>query len=494
MTNHTTNQDPRAKLLKTKSILEHVFIHEQYYTDITLAAFASRSHICLFGFRGSGKTHLMECLLKTIDPSVRAIAQGYLSAELEDIFARPDIAKLIQGEEKVIFKKMVKARIKAFDEIQRLGPGALSTLFRLLTTGTVLYLDQEEGVREFWVIATANPTEVGEDQLNIPIPEPLYDRFDAILWVPIPKLHHLIKINGKVEELKEAIPVIWSEQDLLRLWNEVKSVKLGPELELLITIMLRILGFCRYAQDYDGSSLTEEQKRVLCSKCGNHYLCSLILRPPSVRAKMAWIKLAKGLAYLRGRDEVEMKDIEDAFPVVFYKRIKLMDEDNIPNKLMALRDLFEKLIRECMEAREAIELAKSLREKYSEEAYQRLKRWKDAKAWITELVDEVDRHYLELKDKLLERMNIAEAKGDKVTMAKIIILAKKTLPREMYRELADRLTVELELNSEVLADLAKISKSLFSSAKEAYERGERTITLSGLEAASYILSEEGEKA
>ena len=221
-----TNDNPRSKLIKTKTILSEVFLHEPYYLDITLAAFASRSNICLLGFRGSGKTHLMECLLKTIDPSVKAIAQGYLSAELEDIFARPDIAKLIQGEEKVVFKKMVKARVKAFDEIQRLGPSALSTLFRLLTSGTVLYMDQEEGVKEFWVIATANPTELSQDQLNIPIPEPLWDRFEAVLWVPIPKLHYLIEINGKIEDLKEAIPIIWREEDLLSLWREVKNVKL----------------------------------------------------------------------------------------------------------------------------------------------------------------------------------------------------------------------------------------------------------------------------
>jgi len=488
------NGNPRSKLLQTKTILSEVFIHEPIYIDITLSAFASKSNICLFGFRGSGKTHLMECLLKTIDPNVTAIAQGYLSAELEDIFARPDVSKLLQGEERVIFKKMVKARVKAFDEIQRLGPGALSTLFRLLTTGTVLYMDQEEGVKEFFVIATANPTEVGEDQLNIPIPEPLWDRFDGILWVPIPKLHHLLKINGKIENLKEAIPIIWREEDLLRLWKEVKSVKLSDELELLITIMLRILGFCRYAQDYDASSLTEEQKRELCGKCGSHYLCSMILRPPSVRAKMAWIRLAKGLAYLRGRDHVEIKDLEDVFPVVFFKRIKLMDEDQIPNKFNALRELFKKLINECIEAKEAIELAKKLRQKYDENDYVRLENWARSKAWILELVDEVNKHYQNIKDKLTERIDRAEAKGDKVTIAKAILLAKKTLPEKMFREFKNRLRIEINLDPQTIAELAKIDKELFDRAKIAYESGFEKCTLDGEIAALYILAKGAGKA
>ncbi|RLE53164.1 MAG: hypothetical protein DRJ30_07105, partial [Candidatus Methanomethylicota archaeon] len=446
------------------------------------------------GFRGSGKTHLMECLLKTIDPNVRAIAQGYLSAELEDIFARPDIAKLIQGEEKVVFKKMVKARVKAFDEIQRLGPSALSTLFRLLTSGTVLYMDQEAGVKEFWVISTANPTEVGEDQLNVAIPEPLWDRFEAVLWVPIPKLHHLLQINGKIEELKEAIPIIWKEEDLLKLWKEVKNVELGVENELIITLMLRILGFCKYAQDYDGSSLTEEQKREFCSKCGSHYLCSQILRPPSVRAKMAWIKMAKGLAYLRGRDKVEIKDLEDSFPVVFYKRIKLMDEDQIPNKLEALRVLFKKLLQECMEAKEAIELAKKLRQKYDENDYEKLKKWMNAKAWIAELVDEVNKHYEALKNKLAERLDKAEAKGDMKLMAKIMLLAKKSLPKEKYKELASRLRVEIEIDPKLLAEVANIDGELFYKLRMAYESGVRKGELEGYEAAVYLLAKGGGKA
>jgi len=52
----------REKLYRTKTLLETVFLHEPIYIESVLASFASRSHICLLGFRGSGKTHLMECL------------------------------------------------------------------------------------------------------------------------------------------------------------------------------------------------------------------------------------------------------------------------------------------------------------------------------------------------------------------------------------------------------------------------------------------------
>jgi len=476
----------RNKLLQTKNILKEVFIHDEYYIDAVLAAFASRSHICLLGYRGSGKTHLMESLLMTVDDDIKAISQGYLSAELEDIFARPDIAKLIQGKEEVVFKKMVLSRVKAFDEIQRLGPSALSTLFRLLTTGTVIYLDREEGVRPYWVIATANPTEDVNDQLNIGIPEPLWDRFDAVMWVPIPKLTHLIKINGKIEELKEGIPVIWRESDLLQLWSECKNVKMPEELEFMMTAMIRMMGFCRHAQSYDASSLAEAMKRELCSKCNKSYICSRILRPPSVRAKMAWIRLARGFAYLRGHDEVQLVDVQDAFPLVFWKRVKFMDNDQISNPLIALMTLFDALKREFIEAKEAIDLYSRLRERYDRGSHERLAMFANTKPWVAELVDDLGMYLADLFNTLKDRFIEAKKRSDYKTMINIIKLAKAKLPEGDVEELEELFKVEVTLNLDVLARIAEIDKKVFDDARRKYDLGETKYVLKGMAAIKYM--------
>jgi len=472
----------RNKLLKMRTLLSKVFLHEPYYLDATLACFASRAHICLLGFRGGGKTHLMECILKTIEPKITCVAQGYLSAEIEDIFARPDISKLTQGIEEVVFKKMVKARVKAFDEIQRLGVGALSSMFRLMTTGTIIYMDKESGVKPFWIIATANPTELSNDTLNIRLPEPLWDRFDAVLWIPIAKLKYLRKINGQIEKLKEALPTLWSENDLLQLWSEVESIKVPKDIELIITLMCRIMGYCKYAQDFDASSLTEEQKRELCSKCSRNYTCSLIARPPSVRAKMSLIRFTKDFAYLRGSNQVEQIDVENAFPIVFWKRVKLMEDEQISNRLEALKDLFDKLKTEIMEVKEGIQLINKLKQRFDEDDYQRLKGFENAKGWFTEVVEELEDYYKELRDKLMSKFE----KANEVTKAKIYLIAKSKLPKEYANEFYFDANVKVKLNTKMLAKIAKIDKNLFKMLKELYEQGNEQVTIYGEAALMYL--------
>jgi len=475
----------REKLLKTKNFLDTVFLHDPIYTESILASFASRSHICLLGFRGSGKTHVMECLIKMVHPTCVAVQQGYLSAELEDVFARPDIPSLMKGEEKVVWKDMVTSRIKAFDEIQRLGVGALSAMFRLMTTGSVMYLDQEAGVKEFWVIATANPTELSEDALNVRLPEPLWDRFDAVLWIPIAPLKYQIRINGRIEKAKEALPVVWKEEDLLELWKEVYNIEIPEDVEYVITLINRIMGFCQYAQNYDASSLTEMQKRELCSKCNQSYICSRIARPASVRAKLALSRLAKGFAFLRGSKKVEIIDVQRAFPLVFWKRIKLMDEDGIADRLKALRELSELLIMEIRESKEAIDLVNDLKKKYDYEKYDRLESWVNSKAWLREVKEDLDDYYKRFADKLREKMKKADAK----TKAKIYILAKLKLPPDMADEFKAPSSVEIDLNPKNMAKLAKIDSRLFEVAKERKKAGEKTIRIHGEYALKWLTME-----
>jgi MoxR-like ATPase len=471
------------KLTKTKNFFQSVFLHDEYYIDAILASFASRSNLCLLGFRGSGKTHAMECLCKMVDKSCVAIQQGYLSAELEDVFARPDIPSLMKGEEKVVWKNMVTARIKAFDEIQRLGVGALSAMFRLMTSGTVMYFDQEAGVKQFWVIATANPTELTEDNLNVRLPEPLWDRFDAVCWVPIAPLKYQIRINGKVDKAKEDLPEIWKEDDLLALWKEVESIEIDERVEYVITLINRILGFCQKAQNYDASSLTEAQKRDLCSQCNTSYICSNIARPPSVRAKLALTRLAKGFAYLRGSNKVELVDIERAFPLVYWKRVVLMDEAQVANRLERLKQLARQLMTEIREVKMAVDLVEELKNKYDANKYRDLEHWVNAKGWLVEVKEDLDTYYECLRQQLR-----AKAKGaNNETMYKIYMLAKQKLPPNMAREFEICESIEIELTNENLAKLVTIDASLFKQAKEAMQNGNNRLTLTGEHAFRWVL-------
>ena len=119
----------RDKLLKIRENIERVFFHKPYYVESVLAAFASRSHICLLGGRGGGKTHVSEALVYQIESTrLTALVQGYIVLDFSDAIARFEVPSLLRGEEKVKWYKVVKARVKFFDEIQRLGAGARTCL------------------------------------------------------------------------------------------------------------------------------------------------------------------------------------------------------------------------------------------------------------------------------------------------------------------------------------------------------------------------------
>lgn len=477
----------RRKLLKMKENVERVFYHKPYYVETSLAAFASRSHLCLLGYRGGGKTHLAEAIVYQMDSArVTADVQGYLSADFSDTIARFDIPSLLRGEEKVLWYRIVKARVKFFDEIQRLGVGARNALFRMMTKGTVKLGDQEEGIKDdyFWVIVTANPTETKQDIINIPLSEPLWDRFYAVLWVPMPRLTDLLRIEEELEKIKKAYrsKPIFNEEDILALWREVEQIEVPSEINYIASLMVRILQFCKDCQDYDGSSVDEAVKRALCSRCNKNYICSEIARPPSVRAKLAWLRLAKGFAYLRGSTRVEVIDLEKAFPPVFWKRIKFMDEMLIANRLKKLQELFSRLKQEIAEAKEAIELCSALKRNFNPQDYRRLEEYVNAKIWLIEVKEDLDNYLMHKYRGLKEEFEKAVAEKNWKKVLEITQLVKEQLPEQYHGDFYVDLEVEIDLTAKNIARLARISKDLFKRAREMKESGEKRMKLRGEEA------------
>jgi len=440
----------KVKLMK--KLLEKVFYHEEWITETILAAFVSRSHILLLGERGSGKTHVAECILNMIDQNITATVQGYLGAEIEDIFARPDIPQLLNGKEVVLWKSPTKAIVKFFDEIQRLGVGALSALFRLLTKGTVLYLDQELGEKTFWVIATANPQERSNDQLNVSLPEPLIDRFDVVLQVPNTKLKYQLLIDDRIELMKEQLPKIWDRETLLQLWKTVENIKIPIDVKRTMVLMNRIMQFCIHCENHDSSTIDAEKKRELCSKCNQSYLCSLIARSPSVRPLLSLQKLAKGFAFLDGRDTVNIDDLRKAFPFVYFHRIELMNEAEIVNKREELQKLFEKLLQEINEVKEVFNLLDQLKIKYNEDDYNKLEEYCKSKIWMQEIKEIIDDYYNEVYQKLLDRFNKTT---DITEKAKIYYIARKKLPENLANALKFDVKIKAKINAKVLNTFRK---------------------------------------
>lgn len=197
---------------------------------------------------------------------------------------------------------------------------------------------------------------------------------------------------------------------------------------------------------------------------------------------MSLIRIAKGFAYLRGSNKVELIDVEKAFPITFWKRVKLMEDEQISNRLDALKELYNKLKQEILEVKEGIDLINELKQKYDEDKYLRLKGFENAKGWFKEVVEELEDYYKEIKDRLISKYENADEK----TKAKIYLIAKTKLPRHYANKFYFETKVKIRLDTKTLAKTAKINKKLFKILKELYEEGRKEATLYGEDALMYL--------
>jgi MoxR-like ATPase len=485
----------RAMFEESKKQLDRAFFHESFYKDLMMAAMAARAKIGCEGFRGTGKSHLMDIMKHLIKPNRTGAngetmmmevngknqpvplvwrVQGYLDADIEDTMVRPFIPSLMRGDEELIWKPATRARVKMFDEIQRLGVKALSTMFGMMDSGKVYYLEQEEGVYPFWAIFTMNPTETAEDNLNFAIPEPLIDRFDCMMWVPRAKekYERMVKTQSEMRALLDSIPPIWDEQGLLDLWDEVQTIPIPDTVHSYITLVCRIISFCLYAQNYDATSLGITRKRALCGVCNHGYFCGKVARPPSVRAKQSWMQLAKGWAYLKGHKQVEQEDAEAVFPAIMWRRVQLMNEDDnekfeTADRLKLFREFQEAVKREIADAKGSLEAIVRLKKAFNQSDYDGLTKAVNAKAWVKEQIDTLDEFHNNMRDKLMAKMAEAKQKKDTGMVMDTAIYAKVILPKKLTGPF-ENLPFEMKINitPQFLAEVAAANDDIFQNLKD----------------------------
>jgi len=507
------------KLTKTREVISQYFKHQNpYYLDSVLAAFASGINIMLLGKAGCGKTLLMKLLFRTCgwhedyeyvangqttpEKSLAYVLQGYLNAEVEDSFVNLDIPALLESKEFVKAARIMLARMKGVDEIQRLGAGSQSVLLKGTEEGIVDYLQKQYGVVPFMWFVTANPTEHASDQTNIPLPDPLWDRFDAVVWMTKPDYFSRLEIDAFVKDKAKAIQQIWDEKDILELWQTTKEIELPVRYMTLLKLMIRVLDFCKYCTDADGSSINEADKRRLCvEECSQAYLCSRIAKLDGLRIQPSIEKLARGFAALRGSRIVSEEDILDAFPLAMWKRVKLIDEET-PDKdsvdrLKTLKKLVMDTRKDIQEVQGGIALIQKLEERFNQTEYDRLKQYMNTKVWFADIVSSLDRTYEAIQAQLLEKKR-ATPKSDFETLAKISETAQYRLPPSLAKTLLfddAKVKLTIKLTNENLTKIATVDTSLYEKAAKAKDNKEKEITFYGQEAAKLLPEfKEGKRA
>lgn len=188
----------------------------------------------------------------------------------------------------------VMTHIFLADEINRTSPKTQSALLEVMEEGIVTVDGRTMEVpRPFFVIATQNPVGSAGTQS---LPESQMDRFMISMSMGYPTMKdelHMLKQREGQNPLQQVCPVL-NSADMIQIQQEAAAVYIH---DAVYNYILKLVHETR-----------------------NHDLLNLGISP---RGTMALCSMAKGTAYLKGRDYVVPSDVEYIFLEVASHRVQL---------------------------------------------------------------------------------------------------------------------------------------------------------------------------
>lgn len=276
-----------------------VIIGKRDILQLLVAAMLAKGHVILDDLPGLGKTTVAKTFASLISGP-----DGH-PLEFKRIQFTPDLLPYdITGVD--VFDPETRgfrfipgpilANIVLADEINRTTPKVQSALLEVMAENQVTVGATTHRARDpFLVIATQNPV---ESEGTFPLPAAQLDRFMMRLSIGYPDRDSELAIledDPSLTALSNLEPVV-SVADFLRAREEAERVYCHPE------IKKAIVDIVRDTRSHKGVSLGA-----------------------SPRGGLHFIKAAKALAVVRGRDFVTDEDIAQLAPYVLAHRIKLRD-------------------------------------------------------------------------------------------------------------------------------------------------------------------------
>lgn len=310
----------------------------------------------IIGEPGLGKTTAAEyvcALLYSFPLGViwSSEVSGHPEQTEEKIVGRPNLGKLNQGEEVVVWSSFARLPVKIVDEINRLPETKQSLILDGLERGKWEYLNQGLLNEEFCLFATANY----EDQGTNTLVPPLLDRFDVFVESKHPGANISCLIgqstardtllrdpgseedfltafhnaeNGKLETLHRRFArlvrqrcglTLLSRTERQALRREISQIEVDLSANAFLRMMLAELSFCcQYGQKRSSEACSEG-----CHYTG--YLCYEVRNCASNRLPTSVYRYAQALAWWLESPCVDVEHVRAILPYALAHRTQWRD-------------------------------------------------------------------------------------------------------------------------------------------------------------------------
>ena len=336
---------------------------EQFNSTLlfTLLTALTGSKALIIGEPGLGKTTAAEyvsSLLYQLPVGTvwASEVSGHPEQTEEKIIGRPDLGKLNQGQEEVVWSHFVQLPVKIVDEINRLPETKQSMILDGVDRGNWEYLNEMIINNEYCLFATANY----QDQGTNTIIAPLLDRFDVMVESRYPGPSYAFMISQRQEKeellrhpdleqelqdtLKKRLPPEDKESQIAAISQafgahleeslqlatldqssrkevreEIFSIGLDQDANAYARMLLAELSFCHRHGQKRSNEVCEEG----CHYTG--YLCHRLRNCASNRLPVSLANFAKALAWFTDESTVGIEQMRAVGPYCLAHRAQWTD-------------------------------------------------------------------------------------------------------------------------------------------------------------------------